>query len=66
MIDMTTGKMELDKEEVIEYMNNLKEFGHSKDLFDAMNKHLSFEEMAILLTWIGEKTDEGIARANEL
>ena len=66
MIDMTTGKMELDKEEVIEYLNNIKEFSKSRDMFEAMNKHLSFEEMAILLTWIEEKTSEGIAKANEL
>ena len=67
MIDLTTGKMSLQKEEVIKYMNNIKNFGSSIEFFDCMNNFgLSFEEKAILLTWIGEKTDEGIARANEL
>ena len=65
--DLTTGKMSLQKEEVIKYMNNIKNFGSSIEFFDCMNNFgLSFEEKAILLTWIGEKTDEGIARANEL
>lgn len=58
---------DLNKKELTDIMKRIKEFGKSSEFFHAMNNFgLQFEEEAILLTWIIEKTDEGIARANEL
>lgn len=66
MIDLNSGKMTLGQEEVIEYMNHIKEFGQTSEFFNCMNNFgLSFEEMAILLTWIGQEADKAIKMVTE-